>query len=38
VMDPRVVAAVRGRVECINFLPSKRQALMRRYGMARAVA
>lgn len=38
VMDPRVVAAVRGRAECINFLPSKREALMQRYGMAAAVA
>ena len=36
--SPPPLIAVRGRVECINFLPSKRQALMRRYGMARAVA
>lgn len=36
VMDPRVVQAVRGRAECINFLPARREALMRRHGLAPA--
>jgi alkane 1-monooxygenase len=31
VMDPRLVAAVQGRAECINMLPARRDALMRRY-------
>lgn len=34
VMDRRVVQAVHGRAECINFLPSRRAALMRRHGLA----
>jgi alkane 1-monooxygenase len=34
VMDPRVVQAVHGRAECINFLPARRDALMRRHGLA----
>jgi len=33
IMDPRLVAAVGGDVERINFLPVKRQRLMRRYGL-----
>ena len=33
VMDPRLVAAVQGRTECINMLPARRDALMRRYGL-----
>lgn len=33
VMDPRLVAAVQGRAECINMLPARREALMRRYGL-----
>jgi alkane 1-monooxygenase len=33
VMDPRVVEAVRGRAECINFLPSRREALVRQHGL-----
>jgi alkane 1-monooxygenase len=36
VMDPRLVAAVQGRVECINMLPARRDALMRRYRLAPA--
>jgi alkane 1-monooxygenase len=38
VMDRRVVDAVRGRPECINFVPGKREALMRRYGLREAAA
>lgn len=34
VMDPRVVQAVRGRAECINFLLSRRDALMHRHRLA----
>ncbi len=34
VMDPRLVAAVQGRAECINMLPARREALMRRYGLS----
>ena len=33
IMDKRVVQAVGGKVERINFLPAKRQALMRRHGL-----
>lgn len=33
VMDPRVVAAVRRDVACINFLPRQREALMRRFAL-----
>ena len=38
VMDPRVVAATGARVECINLLPARRQALMQRYGLHPASA
>lgn len=38
VMDPRVIAATGGRVECINLLPDRRQALMQRYGLQPASA
>ena len=34
VMDPRVVKAVHGDVERINFLPSQRQALMKRFALS----
>lgn len=33
VMDPRVIKAVHGDIERINFLPSKRQALMERFDL-----
>jgi alkane 1-monooxygenase len=38
VMDRRVVEAARGRPECINFLPGRRAALMRRHGLGEAAA
>ncbi len=33
VTDPRLVAAMQGRAECINILPARRDVLMRRYGL-----
>jgi alkane 1-monooxygenase len=34
VMDPRLLAAVQGDVQRINFQPGRREALIRRYGLA----
>lgn len=33
VMNPRLIAAVQGDVQRINFLPAKRQQLIRQYGL-----
>jgi hypothetical protein len=32
-MNPRLIAAVQGDVQRINFLPAKRQQLIRQYGL-----